>query len=162
MTRGIDCSAGDGCLLSHKPRPETLPTCLYFLQGRCNRSNCAFAHVSVPLNAVPCEDFATLGYCEKGETCENLHLRQCPWYARNGACGKPRCSLSHGDTNNMRSLTLTLDTGLGSDAVGSSANDDRVGDRYKLEADMVLETQDEAKGVTMHHEFTQQQDFIRL
>jgi hypothetical protein len=162
VTRGINCSAGEDCLFSHKPTLENLPTCLYFLEGRCNRSNCVFAHVSIPLTAVPCEDFATLGYCGKGGTCEDLHLRQCPSYARSGACSRARCSLSHVDTNNMKSLPLSSDTGFGTDPVGRSANDDRVGDRYELETVMALETQDEAKGVTMHHEFSQQQDFIRL
>lgn len=162
MTLGIDCLAGKRCLLSHKPSPETLPTCLFFLEGRCKRSNCTFAHTLVGPKAEACAAFAILGYCERGEKCPQRHLRQCPDYVWKGACGNPRCCLSHADTNYKSTLLMDSDTRFRSDTVGMTASDDQVDDGPSLVASPALETHHEANGVTMQMEFIQQQDFIRL
>jgi hypothetical protein len=44
-----------------------------------------------------CRDFATLGYCEKGDTCDQRHVHECPDYANSGVCNKKRCRLPHVD-----------------------------------------------------------------
>lgn len=158
VTLGIDCITGKQCLLSHAPSAETLPSCVFFLEGRCKRSKCVFAHTLIAPRAAACADFAILGYCEKGGQCEDQHLRQCPGSARKGVCDNPRCRLSHDNTNYERTLSLQFDTGARSDADGMTLKDGQVSHGHSL----TLETQDEANGVIMQKEFIQQEDFIRL
>jgi hypothetical protein len=47
-------------------------------------------------DALVCEGFARLGYCEAGADCPNLHVFECPDYSNKGNCDvKPRCYLPH-------------------------------------------------------------------
>jgi hypothetical protein len=91
------CSAGMSCDLSHEPSPHRSPTCMHFLRGRCSNPDCRYSHVRVTPGAPVCRAFATLGYCEKGATCEERHVHECPDYANTGACPKKRCQLPHVD-----------------------------------------------------------------
>lgn len=158
MTLGIDCIAGKGCLLSHTPSEATLPSCVFFLEGRCKRSKCVFAHRLVAPRARACADFALLGYCEKGGECEYQHVRQCPGSARRGVCDHAGCRLAHDKTAYERSSRLQSDSKAVSDWDGMRFKDVPVGEGHSL----VLERHDEAKGVIMQKEFIQQEDFIRL
>jgi len=91
------CSAGMSCDLSHEPSPHRSPSCMHFLRGRCSNPDCRYAHVRVTPGAPVCRAFATLGYCEKGASCEERHVHECPDYANTGACHKKRCQLPHVD-----------------------------------------------------------------
>ncbi|CEJ57756.1 hypothetical protein PMG11_06437 [Penicillium brasilianum] len=91
------CSAGMSCDLSHEPSPHRSPTCMHFLRGRCSNPDCRYSHVRVTPGAPVCRAFATLGYCEKGASCEERHVHECPDYANTGACHKKRCQLPHVD-----------------------------------------------------------------
>lgn len=91
------CSAGMNCDLSHEPSPHRSPACMHFLRGRCSNPECRYAHIRVNPGAPVCRDFATLGYCEKGATCEERHVHECPDYANTGTCSKKRCRLPHVD-----------------------------------------------------------------
>ncbi|KAJ5555709.1 hypothetical protein N7535_008143 [Penicillium sp. DV-2018c] len=91
------CAAGTSCDLSHEPSPHRSPACMHFLRGRCANPECRYSHVRVTPGAPVCRAFATLGYCEKGETCEEKHVHECPDYANTGACDKKRCKLPHVD-----------------------------------------------------------------
>jgi hypothetical protein len=91
------CSAGMSCDLSHEPSPHRSPTCMHFLRGRCSNPDCRYSHVRVTPGAPVCRAFATLGYCEKGASCEERHVHECPDYANTGTCPKKRCQLPHVD-----------------------------------------------------------------
>ncbi|KAK2836067.1 hypothetical protein FQN49_006718 [Arthroderma sp. PD_2] len=91
------CDAGLACDLSHDPSPEISPACLHFLRGRCTNPSCRYTHVRVTPGALVCRDFAILGYCSKGATCEERHVHECPDYANSGNCGNKKCSLPHVD-----------------------------------------------------------------
>lgn len=85
------------CDLSHEPSPHRSPACVHFLRGRCSNPDCRYAHIRVNPGAPVCREFATLGYCEKGASCEERHVHECPDYANNGVCHKKRCRLPHVD-----------------------------------------------------------------
>ncbi|KEF52846.1 uncharacterized protein A1O9_11263 [Exophiala aquamarina CBS 119918] len=159
VTLGIDCTAGGPCLLGHVPSAETLPSCVFFFEGRCKCSQCAFAHTVIAPRAAACADFAIVGYCEKGGQCEHQHLHECPGSVCKGVCDNPRCRFSHDNPGYERVLSLQFNTGPQSGTDGMTLNnDDQVGDGHSL----VLEPHDEANGVIMQKEFIQQEDFIRL
>ncbi|RMZ66586.1 transcription initiation factor TFIID subunit 7 [Pyrenophora seminiperda CCB06] len=81
-----DCTLGQLCSLSHDISPHNAPTCIHFQAGLCNNEDCHFAHVRINPAARNCEAFGTLGYCEKGDTCPELHANECPTFANTGEC----------------------------------------------------------------------------
>lgn len=91
------CQLGDSCDLSHVPSPHRSPVCVHFLRGRCANPECRYTHVRVTPGAPVCRAFAILGYCEKGETCTDRHVYECPDYANTGSCKKKKCTLPHID-----------------------------------------------------------------
>ncbi|KAH6878902.1 hypothetical protein BKA58DRAFT_378186 [Alternaria rosae] len=74
------------CQLSHTASSHNTPTCQHFQAGRCTKEDCRFAHVRVNPSAPNCEAFGRLGYCEKGDTCAELHAFECPTFANTGEC----------------------------------------------------------------------------
>jgi hypothetical protein len=86
------CSLGSKCLLEHSPNPHNLYHCVFFLQGLCVNLDCAFLHRAVSGDAVACRSFATSGYCELGDECEEVHVQPCMW-ASTGYCGHWTCKL---------------------------------------------------------------------
>ena len=93
--RECNPSGGDVCRLQHVGSSETLPSCFYFLNGRCLRSGCPFSHSPVDLDFLVCPDFGLLGYCERGLGCRLSHLRWCSDFSNSGQCRKARCALQH-------------------------------------------------------------------
>ncbi|KMP06953.1 zinc finger domain-containing protein [Coccidioides immitis RMSCC 2394] len=91
------CSAGPSCDLSHEPSPERSPACVHFIRGRCSNPACRYAHIRVTPGAPVCRDFAILGYCSKGDQCQDRHVIECPDYANMGKCAKQKCPLPHID-----------------------------------------------------------------
>lgn len=89
------CRSGMVCRLQHTPTPQTLPSCLYFLENRCGRSECVFSHAKGNALSFICPDFAHLGHCEKGFECGLRHLRWCPSFTNAGMCLKTKCSMLH-------------------------------------------------------------------
>jgi len=72
--RGTPCT-NERCLKRHDvPREQFLPVCLFFQRhGLCLKENCPFRHVKVNPQAMPCPNFALLGFCEDAE-CPLLHM----------------------------------------------------------------------------------------
>jgi hypothetical protein len=85
------------CDLSHDANPHRVPACLHFLRGNCSNDTCRYAHIKVNPSAPVCRDFAVLGYCEKGATCIERHVHECPDYANSGSCPRKKCNLPHVD-----------------------------------------------------------------
>lgn len=88
------CTA-EKCNLSHSATPENTPICTHFLKGSCTKENCKYMHVSINTEAPICADFARNGYCSKGSTCSERHLRECPAYSNYGECTTKGCRLPH-------------------------------------------------------------------
>ncbi|KAF3899473.1 Zinc finger, CCCH-type [Trichophyton interdigitale] len=122
------CDAGVACDLSHDPSPERSPACLHFLRGRCTNSSCRYTHVHITPGASVCRDFAILGYCSKGASCEGRHVHECPDYANTGNCGNKKCPLPHVDrAGQIRKFTANkVDPPAEGDSEEDVSSDDEV------------------------------------
>ncbi|KAF2013264.1 hypothetical protein BU24DRAFT_411028 [Aaosphaeria arxii CBS 175.79] len=90
------CPSGEACPLSHNPSANRSPHCIHFQNDSCNKDDCPYAHVHVNAAAPLCEDFARLGFCDKGAQCTNRHaLGECPDYTNKGSCHQNNCRLNH-------------------------------------------------------------------
>ncbi|TVY45144.1 Zinc finger CCCH domain-containing protein [Lachnellula subtilissima] len=89
------CPSGDSCDLSHDLTPERTPNCLHFAKGHCSNANCRYTHVRVSPSALVCRPFAIYGYCEKGTSCEDRHIHECPDFSNTGTCSTRGCKLPH-------------------------------------------------------------------
>ncbi|KAK9461462.1 uncharacterized protein V1516DRAFT_676028 [Lipomyces oligophaga] len=86
------------CDMSHEPTPHNAPLCVHFQRGNCNRSDCKYSHMRLSPDARICREFATTGYCEKGEQCTERHVFECPDFEATGKCSKAdkgKCKLKH-------------------------------------------------------------------
>ncbi|KAL2818119.1 hypothetical protein BJX63DRAFT_384628 [Aspergillus granulosus] len=158
------CSAGNSCDLSHEPSPHRSPACVHFLRGRCANPECRYAHVRVTPGAPVCRNFATLGYCEKGETCEERHVHECPDYANTGVCGKKHCRLPHVDrAGQIRKNAAPKEDGTGNDDESDASSEEEEYDEIgsdDVDSDY-LSDEELIEGVQTG-EISQQQDFIRF
>ncbi|TVY48729.1 Zinc finger CCCH domain-containing protein [Lachnellula occidentalis] len=89
------CPSGESCDLSHDLTPERTPNCLHFAKGNCSNANCRYTHVRVSPSALVCRPFAIYGYCEKGTSCEDRHIHECPDFSNTGTCTTRGCKLPH-------------------------------------------------------------------
>ncbi|KPI34619.1 Zinc finger CCCH domain-containing protein [Cyphellophora attinorum] len=80
------------CLLQHTPTPHNLYHCVFFLQGLCVNLDCSFLHRPVDADALACHEFATIGYCEAGSSCKEVHVQPCS-SASTDDCGHWTCKL---------------------------------------------------------------------
>ena len=132
------CSAGDSCDLSHDTTAERVPACVHFLRGKCSNDQCRYAHVRVNPSAPVCRAFATLGFCDKGATCTERHVFECPDYASTGSCNNKKCRLPHVDrAGQLRKMDAS---GPGGNKRGTSSDVTQEGER---ESDLSSE-EDEA------------------
>lgn len=88
------CPAGTACDLSHDLTPERIPLCQYFASNNCTNRHCQYAHIAYKDDAIVCDGFARLGYCEAGAGCLNKHVFECPDFSK-GKCDAKRCFLPH-------------------------------------------------------------------
>ncbi|KAL2798075.1 hypothetical protein BJX66DRAFT_296364 [Aspergillus keveii] len=158
------CNAGNSCDLSHEPSPHRSPACVHFLRGRCANPECRYAHVRVTPGAPVCKNFATLGYCDKGETCEERHVHECPDYANTGVCGKKHCRLPHVDrAGQIRKNAAPKEDVTGNDEESDASSEeeeyDEIGsddvDSDYLSDEELIEGADTG-------EISQQQDFVHF
>lgn len=89
------CPSGDSCDLSHELTPQRTPACLHFARGNCSNPICSYTHVRVSPAAPVCRAFGIYGYCEKGLTCEERHVHECPDFSNTGICNTKGCKLPH-------------------------------------------------------------------
>ncbi|KAH7397921.1 hypothetical protein BKA64DRAFT_673125 [Cadophora sp. MPI-SDFR-AT-0126] len=89
------CPSGDFCDLSHELTPERTPICLHFARGNCSNDNCRYTHVKVSPSALVCRSFGIYGYCEKGASCTDRHVNECPDFSNTGTCTTEGCKLLH-------------------------------------------------------------------
>lgn len=161
------CAAGSSCDLSHEPSPHRSPTCMHFLRGRCANPECRYAHVRVTPGAPVCRAFATLGYCEKGDACEEKHVHECPDYANTGTCHKKRCQLPHVDRAGQirkAAAAAASKADLGEDDSDPSSEEENYDaiDSDDVDSDAFDDTPEELIEGVDSGEMSQQQDFIRF
>jgi len=89
------CPSGDSCDLSHDLTPERTPFCVHFGKGNCSNPSCHYAHVRVSPGALVCAAFGRYGYCEKGSSCSERHVHECPDFSNTGKCTTKGCKLPH-------------------------------------------------------------------
>ena len=160
------CAAGEeACNLSHDPSPNRVPACTHFLRGNCTKSDCRYAHVHVNLSAAVCRDFALLGYCDKGATCTDRHVTECPDYANTGTCRNSRCRLPHIDRAGNLRKAAALKANKESDGnespdLSSDEEDYQEIDSDDVDSDDLDEDIDMIESGDGGHELSQQQDFI--
>ncbi|KAL4973783.1 hypothetical protein BDW66DRAFT_141323 [Aspergillus desertorum] len=157
------CSAGNSCDLSHEPSPHRSPACVHFLRGRCSNPECRYSHVRVTPGAPVCRDFATLGYCEKGETCEERHVHECPDYANTGICKKKHCRLPHVDRAGQIRKNAAPKENEGDDESDASSEEEEFEEigSDDIDSDYLSDEGELIEG-TETGEVSKQQDFIRL
>ncbi|EGD89348.1 hypothetical protein H112_02966 [Trichophyton rubrum D6] len=158
------CDAGVACDLSHDPCPERSPACLHFLRGRCTNPSCRYTHVHITPGAPVCRDFAILGYCSKGASCEGRHVHECPDYANTGNCGNKKCPLPHVDrAGQIRKFTANkVDPSAEGDSEEDVSSDDEVFeeiDSDDVDSDDLEEPEEIVQG-TDGGDASQQLDFI--
>ena len=118
-----------------------------------------------------CRDFAILGYCSKGDQCEERHVHECPDYANTGKCNNKRCQLPHIDRagqirNREANTTGSADNNHSTEEeeeeededVSSEEEYDEI-DSDDVDSDELDETEEFIQG-SDHDEIQQQQDFI--
>ncbi|KAI0581626.1 Transcription initiation factor TFIID subunit 7 [Pyrenophora tritici-repentis] len=163
------CNMGPRCSLSHDFSPHNVPTCDYFQHGMCTNESCRFAHVRINDAAPNCEAFGTLGYCEKGDTCPELHAHECPTFANTGECRfGDRCRHGHvrraARMRNTTRLSSPVQSPSPATPVTPVTSDAR---EEKLDtANGSLNTSEESlESIVVEQEpkqFTQQDDYISL
>lgn len=89
------CPSGDSCDLSHDLSPQRTPSCLHFAKGSCSNPNCRYSHVRVSPAAPVCRAFGIYGYCDKGSSCNERHVHECPDFSNTGTCNTKGCKLPH-------------------------------------------------------------------
>ncbi|KAL2862021.1 hypothetical protein BJX68DRAFT_223679 [Aspergillus pseudodeflectus] len=158
------CNAGNSCDLSHEPSPHRSPACVHFLRGRCANPECRYSHVRVTPGAPVCRDFATLGYCDKGETCEERHVHECPDYANTGVCGKKHCRLPHVDrAGQIRKNAAPKEDVTGNDEESDASSEEEEYDEIGSDdVDSDYLSDEELIEGAETGEISQQQDFVHF
>jgi hypothetical protein len=149
------CPAGSNCALSHDLTPHRTPMCHFFARGNCTNRSCPYSHTTPKEGAKVCEDFARLGYCDKGADCHDMHVFECPDFANKGKCDDEQCHLPHVE----RAGQLRRLAGSSSNDVSSNDNSDANDDVEAENASAFIGATDSPAAVSA---FSQQADFIRL
>jgi len=71
-----------------------MPYCTHFPNCR-KGSDCSFPHVHVARGARVCPSFGSLGWCDRGLSCSDKHVRECPEFSEKGTCSTSGCRLPH-------------------------------------------------------------------
>jgi hypothetical protein len=147
---GDKCSKGDLCQLSHHPTVNNTPTCRYYLDDRCNKPMCHFAHVDIEQEAKVCDAFGRLGYCVTGGHCELLHVYECPSFSNSGSCAAGNfCRLRHiVQAERMKAAVRRASRSGSPSTTPDSIKDETGSDATNTQSDL--------------HSISQQHDFVPL
>ncbi|KAM4059032.1 zinc finger c-x8-C-x5-C-x3-H type (and similar) domain-containing protein [Hirsutella rhossiliensis] len=128
------CADGESCDLSHEPSPERVPNCVHFAKGNCAKPDCPYAHSQAAPGAPVCEAFGFCGYCEKGASCTERHVFECPDFSNTGSCKTKGCKLLHRE----RASVLRAHFKRG-EPEGDVSSEDEADDSDDIDSDEVAE-----------------------
>ncbi|KAF7868475.1 hypothetical protein EAF04_005006 [Stromatinia cepivora] len=114
-----ECPNGDSCDLSHDLTPERTPNCLHFAKGNCSNPDCRYTHVRVSPTALVCHSFGIYGYCDKGTTCTERHIHECPDFSNTGTCTTKGCKLPH----RIKASVIRRNAAAGDSSPGDQSSD---------------------------------------
>ncbi|ESZ93096.1 hypothetical protein SBOR_6526 [Sclerotinia borealis F-4128] len=128
-----ECPNGDSCDLSHDLTPERTPTCLHFAKGNCANSDCRYTHVRVSPTALVCRSFGIYGYCDKGSTCTERHVHECPDFSNTGTCTTRGCKLPH----RIKASVIRRNAAAGDSSPGDQSSDISSDEEEEIDSDDV-------------------------
>ncbi|KAK3952075.1 hypothetical protein QBC32DRAFT_342469 [Pseudoneurospora amorphoporcata] len=151
-----ECINGDSCDLSHELSAERTPTCLHFIKDSCTKPDCKFTHAKVSPAAPVCRQFGLYGYCEKGGSCTDRHVFECPDFSNTGVCNTKGCKLPHRE----RASVLRRANARDDAEMEDLSSDDESVDSDDVDSDEVDEFvgQDDDPDL----DFAEQKDFIQF
>jgi hypothetical protein len=112
-----------------------------------------------------CSPFATLGYCDKGDTCEEKHVHECPDYANTGVCHKKRCQLPHVDRAGQIRKAAAAAAKAGDEDESDASSEEETYDAIDsddVDSDGFDDSPEELIEGVDSGELSQQKDFIAL
>ncbi|KAI1007338.1 hypothetical protein K3495_g886 [Podosphaera aphanis] len=156
------CPNGESCDLSHELTPERTPACLHFARGNCNNSSCRYTHVRVSPSALVCREFGRYGYCEKGLTCMERHVHECPDFSNTGTCSTRGCKLPHREKASiMRNKASNSNAQKVDDEISDVSSDEEEVSSDDVDSDDLEEFYGDDDGA-MDTDIPMQQDFVQL
>ena len=157
---------GPMCSLSHDISPHNAPTCIHFQGGLCNNEKCRFAHIRINPAARNCEAFGILGYCEKGDTCAELHANECPTFANTGECRfGDTCRYGHVRRAARMRTTTRLSSPVPSPSAVTPVTSDSPEENVGTGNGSLNTSEESLESILVEQEpkqFTQQADYISL
>ena len=136
------CPEGILCDLSHDPTPHRVPFCLHFQRGNCTNPACKYAHVKVNPAAKICRAFTREGYCDKGATCAEKHIYECPDYDEKGICKDKSCKLPHIEHAARRRLAAAAKSEAAAAAASDISGQEDSSDISSDDEEQVLDSDD--------------------
>ncbi|CAD6505542.1 BgTH12-01032 [Blumeria graminis f. sp. triticale] len=156
------CASGESCDLSHELTPERTPSCLHFTRGNCANPNCRYIHVRVSPLALVCRPFGLNGYCDKGSTCTERHIHECPDFSNTGTCNNRGCKLLHREKASVMRNRASRSNGEDIDAPTSDvSSDEEEIDSDDVDSDDLEEFFGDDDGES-DTDIPMQQDFVNL
>ncbi|KAI9048097.1 hypothetical protein LZ554_007893 [Drepanopeziza brunnea f. sp. 'monogermtubi'] len=157
------CSKGPDCPFIHDPSKvavcHTMPACMHFVRGNCNKANCRYSHVRVSPTALVCKSFGNYGYCEKGLSCNERHVNECPAFSNTGTCPVTGCQRPHRHkASNMRANNARAEESCQADEDHISSDEDADSD---VDSDEVEEFFGDEDGV-VDQDIPNQQDYVTI
>ncbi|KAK7969260.1 CCCH zinc finger protein [Apiospora saccharicola] len=142
------CQKGDACDLSHDITDERIPLCLHFANGNCRNEKCSYLHVEHSQTDLVCRSFGFCGWCDKGASCAERHVFECPDFSNTGGAGK---YASQGRQQRQRGSRGGI-----SDLSSDDDDDDASNDIDSDEVEEFIGKDDEAQDL----DFAAQKDYI--
>ncbi|KAK7988571.1 hypothetical protein PG989_008886 [Apiospora arundinis] len=154
------CQKGDACDLSHEIAEERIPLCLHFANGNCRNEKCSYLHVEHSQSDLVCRAFGFCGWCDKGASCAERHVFECPDFSNTGVCKTKGCKHLHRERASMLRKAGNKDNaaqeGEMSDLSSDDDDDDASNDLDSDEVEEFIGKDDEAQDL----DFAAQKDFI--
>ncbi|KAK7952438.1 uncharacterized protein PG986_008166 [Apiospora aurea] len=154
------CQKGDACDLSHDITEERVPLCMHFANGNCRNEKCSYLHVEHSQTDLVCRAFGFCGWCDKGASCSERHVFECPDFSNTGVCKTKGCKHLHRERASMLRKAGNKDNAAQEGEISDlSSDDDDDGASNDLDSDEVEEfigKDDEVQDL----DFAAQKDFI--
>ncbi|CAL3966322.1 unnamed protein product [Diplocarpon coronariae] len=156
------CAMGPDCAFTHDPsKVARTPSCVHFARGNCSNASCRYSHVRVSPAALVCNAFGNYGYCEKGATCTERHVHECPAFSNTGKCNTKRCSLTHREKASVMRSNMARTEESTEDNKDDISSDEEGFGSEDVDSDEVEEFFREEDG-GIDEDIPQQQDYVAI